>query len=81
MPKFYFTFGGGQTHAGHYHVVEAEDEDEARLTMIRRFGTEWAMQYDEEQWHTDDGDQAELYGYAELTFRGSLLDIMLSKDG
>lgn len=79
MPKFYFTFGGGQANAGHYHVIEAVDDDVARQTMIRRFDFDWSMQYTEEEWHTDDGTQAETYGYRELTFSEAILDIMLSE--
>lgn len=46
MAKFYFTFGFGQPHENCYHVIEAEDSDEARKVMFRKFGDKWAMQYD-----------------------------------
>jgi hypothetical protein len=41
---WYFTFGCGQPHAGHYHVIHDTYEG-ARLKMHHRFGVVWSMQY------------------------------------
>ena len=41
---WYFTFGCGQAHAGHYAVISGTC-DEARQEMFRRFGRQWSMQY------------------------------------
>ena len=46
LHKWYFTFGFGQPHENCYHVIEAENSNEARNTMFERFGGKWAMQYD-----------------------------------
>ena len=46
MKKWWFTFGCGQPHENCYHVIEAENSNEARKKMFERFGTKWAMQYD-----------------------------------
>lgn len=46
MKEYIFTFGFGQKYQGCFYVVEAKDADEARDTMINRFGTQWSMQYD-----------------------------------
>lgn len=42
---WYFTFGCGQVHAGHYHVIHGT-KDSAREEMFQRFGPKWSMQYD-----------------------------------
>ncbi len=44
--KFWFTFGCGQPHENCYHVIVAENSEEARKNMFQQFGTRWAMQYD-----------------------------------
>jgi len=41
---WYFTFGCGQVHAGHYHVIHGTF-DEARMEMHARFEDKWSMQY------------------------------------
>jgi len=46
MKKHYFTFGFGQPHENGYHVVTAQDRDQARAEMFRRFGQKWSFQYD-----------------------------------
>lgn len=46
MPKFWFTFGFGQPHENCYHVIEAENAEKAREDMFRKFGKQWAFQYD-----------------------------------
>lgn len=46
MKKWYFTFGFGQPHENCYHVIEAENSNEARNKMFERFGKKWSFQYD-----------------------------------
>lgn len=46
MSKWYFTFGFGQLYEHCYHVIEANDSNEARKKMFQRFGNKWSMQYD-----------------------------------
>lgn len=46
MKKFYFTFGFGQPHENCYHVIEANNETEAREDMCRKFGNKWSFMYD-----------------------------------
>ena len=41
---WYFPFGCGQPHAGHYHKIHGT-HDEARRKMFERFGAKWCMQY------------------------------------
>lgn len=53
MKKYYFTFGCGQHYERNYVVIEAKSWDEARVEMVRRFGTQWAFQYDEKDWYID----------------------------
>lgn len=53
MKKYYFTFGYGQQYAKHYVIIEAKSWDEARDEMVRRFGLNWAFQYDETSWYID----------------------------
>lgn len=50
MKKFYFTFGFGQQHENCYVVIESQSYVGAREEMIRRYGTNWGFQYDEEEW-------------------------------
>lgn len=47
---YYFTFGQGQAHEGHYVKVIAPNSDIARDTMIEKFGRAWAFQYNEDEW-------------------------------
>lgn len=51
ISSWIFTFGCGQTHEGRYIRIYACDYDEARAEMIRRYGTEWAFQYSEQEWN------------------------------
>lgn len=50
LKTFYFTFGGGQRYQGHYQPIMAIDSKRARAKMVEIYGTEWAFDYDEEQW-------------------------------
>lgn len=77
MPKFYFTFGVGHENYGKYHVIEAPDEESARLVMFDRFDREWAMQYAEDEWFSDGVSQARRYDYSELVYSEPLLDRMI----
>ena len=45
MNKYYFTFGFGQVHQNCYHVIVAENEDDARDIMNDRFDNKWSMMY------------------------------------
>jgi hypothetical protein len=44
-----FTFGYGQQHEGHY-VKFFGTYGEARIKMLREYGTQWGFQYSEEEW-------------------------------
>ncbi len=44
--KHYFTFGSDQEHEGGYHIIEMDDELEARAEMARRFGLHRCGRYD-----------------------------------
>jgi hypothetical protein len=48
MQTFYFTFmtGEGPHPGGCYTTIEAEDFNAARVEMFRRYGRQWAFQYD-----------------------------------
>ena len=46
---WYFTFGLGQEHAGHYVKFFGAYED-ARQQMVDHYGLKWAFQYSEEDW-------------------------------
>ena len=50
MSKYYFTFGYGQVHANGYHVISANNPEDARTEMVHRFGNNWSMQYTESEW-------------------------------
>jgi hypothetical protein len=50
MQWWYFTFGCGQPHEGHFVKIFGTF-DEARAEMISRYGLAWAFQYSEKQWH------------------------------
>lgn len=47
---WYFTFGCGQKHAGHY-VKFFGRYYEAREKMFATFGKQWAFQYSEDEWN------------------------------
>lgn len=46
MTEYIFTFGFGQNYENCFYVIKAANPDDARTTMIERFGNKWAMQYD-----------------------------------
>lgn len=48
--KWYFTFGSGQEHAGHY-VIMTGSYVIAREKMIEKYGIHWGFQYSEEEWN------------------------------
>ena len=64
--KFYFTFGFGQLHENGFHVIESNDANSARETMVDRFGTKWAFQYTEAEWTEDGVTQQEKDGLREV---------------
>ena len=50
MEKYYFTFlTSDKLHRKCYHVEEGSYV-EARNKMITKYGTNWAFQYNEEEW-------------------------------
>lgn len=59
--NYVFTFGANQKNAGKYVVIRATDFHAARRKMIKRFGTQWAGQYESKE---DAG--AEQFGLEEL---------------
>ena len=53
MKKYYFTFPMDPMESQYYrsyHVEEAESYFAAREKMIEKFGTDWAFQYDDDEW-------------------------------
>ena len=48
---WYFTFGKGQEHEGHYVKIWG-DYLEARQEMISRYGMSWAFQYSQAFWES-----------------------------
>ncbi len=46
---WYFTFGYGQKHSGHY-VKFHGTYNEARCAMFEHYGDKWAFQYSEDAW-------------------------------
>lgn len=44
-----FTFGCGQQHEGKYVKIRGTYK-QAREKMVEKYGSEWAFQYDEEEW-------------------------------
>ena len=50
MKMFYFTFEKGQTSEGKYQPIKAPDGNIARMKMFEIHGSEWDLQYTEEQW-------------------------------
>lgn len=56
MKTFYYTFGFSHEHpttgeslSRKFIKIEAEDSTIARLKMVSTFGTNWAMEYTEDQ--------------------------------
>ena len=47
--EWIFTFGSGQPNAG-YCVRIKGTHSEARAKMIKKYGLEWAFQYNAEKW-------------------------------
>lgn len=47
MKKFIFTFGSRHPFMNHCQEVFAEDEIQATMRMIERYGGEWEFQYTE----------------------------------
>jgi hypothetical protein len=64
--KYYFTFGFGQEHEKGFHVIEADGWDKAREIMVKKFGIQWSMQYDENEWNWDGKSQQERYNLKEI---------------
>jgi hypothetical protein len=62
MKKYYFTFGCGQQHAGHYIIIEADTVEQARQQMFAKFGRKWSMCYTEQEWKVVE-DQSRQIGY------------------
>lgn len=56
---WYFTFGCGQEHAGHYVKIKGTFS-EARAKMFDRFGDKWAFQYSEQEWNEKNHTEKEL---------------------
>ena len=48
---WYFTFGGGQKHAGHF-VKFFGTWMATRQKMFDKYGSNWAFQYSEEEWES-----------------------------
>ena len=46
---WYFTFGYGQEHEGHYVRIKGTFS-EARRKMLDKYGQAWGFQYSEKQW-------------------------------
>lgn len=51
METYIFTFGIGQKHERQAIEIVAEDYEQARGLMIENFGTEWAFQYEYDDYH------------------------------
>lgn len=64
MKKWYFTFGFGQPNQNGYHIVTAQDREQARAEMFRRFGQKWSFQYDSPQ-----AAGVEKFGLHEVKFK------------
>ena len=52
---WYFTFGVGQEHAGHYVKIRGTFES-ARNKMIVLYGHKWGFQYSEKEWKSMEAD-------------------------
>lgn len=50
LETFYFTFGYGQRHEGHYQPIMAYDFQTAHLKMLEMYGTKFASSYTQEKW-------------------------------
>lgn len=51
MNKYYFTFlMSDEKYHDCYHIEKAKSYKEARDKMIKRYGTDWAFQYEEREW-------------------------------
>lgn len=82
-----FTFGEGQQNAGHY-VKFYGTRAQARMQMIRRFGTEWAFQYPEERYQeyarqgvaTETELKTEIYSGYDLTEYNKLKRMLIEHD-
>lgn len=46
---YYFTFGCGQQHAGHYVKIFGTFSG-TRKKMFDKYGSKWGFQYSEEEW-------------------------------
>ena len=70
LTKHYFTFCLGGMHqygGGQFTMIEAENPRQAREIMMRKFGKDWAFQYDETRWFNKSGiSQQEEYGLKEV---------------
>lgn len=66
MKNWYFTFGAAHKHHNNYVIIESTSRDLARKRMFEIFGTQWAFQYDEQEWNIGVRTQAQIYGYKEL---------------
>ena len=67
--KWYFTFGFSQKLENCFTVIEAQNEEEARMKMVDFYGQNWAFQYDENQWITESGKiQQQKYNLKEIKF-------------
>lgn len=56
---WYFTFGKGHEHEGHYVKIFG-GYIEARTEMISRYGMKWAFQYSQEFWEHLEASRGQL---------------------
>lgn len=54
MNRYYFRFGANGAHRNCYHVEIAENQEKARGQMVKKFGTNWAFQYSEDEWEVSE---------------------------
>lgn len=67
LKNYYFTFMLSQATAKNYVKIRAYDPGQARDIMFGYFGSQWAFQYDQFNWYTENGfTQADKYGLTEL---------------
>lgn len=60
MVLYYFTFlNGDPVYHGCFHIEKADSYEEARDEMVRKFGTRWAFQYEQNEWEIS---KEEFYG-------------------
>jgi len=64
--KYYFTFCQRLPTKNCFIVFESDNYYDARKQMVERFGSEWAFQYDENEWVEDGISQQERYNLTEL---------------